>query len=63
MKKNNDSIELESNSKRPRVEVGLTNLSGDPMEDQWTNDYLITYIFKNIYKKEIMQQFQGIEDN
>jgi hypothetical protein len=30
MKKNNDSIELESNYKRPRVEVDLTNLPGDP---------------------------------
>jgi hypothetical protein len=30
MKKNNDSIEVESNSKRPRVEVNLTNLPGDP---------------------------------
>jgi hypothetical protein len=57
MKKNNDSIELESNSKRPRVEVNLTNLPGDPMGDQWMNDYLITYIFKTISKKEIMKQF------
>jgi hypothetical protein len=30
MKKNNDSIELESNYKRLRVEVDLTNLPGDP---------------------------------
>ena len=34
MKKNNDSIELESNSKQPRVEVDLTNLPRDPMGDQ-----------------------------
>jgi hypothetical protein len=34
MKKNNDSIELESNFKRSCVEVNLTNLSGDPMGDQ-----------------------------
>ena len=30
MKKNNDFIELESNSKRPRVEVDLANLLRDP---------------------------------
>jgi hypothetical protein len=30
MKKNNDSIKLESNSKRPCVEVDLANLPGDP---------------------------------
>jgi hypothetical protein len=30
MKKNNDSIKLQSNSKRPRVEVDLTNLPRDP---------------------------------
>jgi hypothetical protein len=30
MKKNNDSIKFQSNSKRPRVEVDLANLSKDP---------------------------------
>jgi hypothetical protein len=30
MKKNNDSIELESNSKRSRFEVNLANLPEDP---------------------------------
>ena len=30
MKKNNDSIKLQSNSKQPRVEVDLANLPGDP---------------------------------
>jgi hypothetical protein len=29
MKKNNDSIEVESNSKQPRVEVDLVNLPED----------------------------------
>jgi hypothetical protein len=29
MKKNNDSIKVESNSKRPHVEVNLTNLPED----------------------------------
>jgi hypothetical protein len=61
MKKNNDFIELESNSKRSRVEVNLTNMPEDPMGDQWMNDCLITYIFKTISNKEIMQQFQGMK--
>ena len=30
MKKNNDSIKLQSNSKRSRVEIDLANLLGDP---------------------------------
>jgi hypothetical protein len=30
MKKNNDSIKLQSNSKRPRVEVDLANLPRNP---------------------------------
>ena len=30
MEKNNDSIDLQSNSKQPRVEVDLANLLGDP---------------------------------
>jgi hypothetical protein len=30
MKKNNNSIEVESNFKRPCVEVDLANLPGDP---------------------------------
>jgi hypothetical protein len=30
MEKNNDSIDLQSNSKRPRVEVDLANLTEDP---------------------------------
>jgi hypothetical protein len=39
MKKNNDSIELESNSKRPRIEVDLTNLPGDPSLRKKMCDY------------------------
>ena len=30
MEKNNDSIELQSNSKRSHIEVNLVNLPGDP---------------------------------
>ena len=37
------------------------------MEDQWTNDCLVVYIEKNIFKiieyKEIMQQFQNIKNH
>ena len=30
MEKNNDSIDLQSNSKQPRIDVDLANLTGDP---------------------------------
>jgi hypothetical protein len=39
MKKNNDFIELESNSKRLRVEIDLTNLLGDPSLRKIKCDY------------------------
>jgi hypothetical protein len=39
MKKNNDSIELESNSKQPHVEIDLTNLPGDPSLRKKMCDY------------------------
>jgi hypothetical protein len=39
MKKNNDFIELESNSKRFRVEIDLTNLLEDPSLRKIKCDY------------------------
>jgi hypothetical protein len=39
MVKNNNSINLQSNSKRPRVEVDLANLPGDPCFRKKMSDY------------------------
>ena len=39
MKKNNDSIKLQSNSKRPSVEVDLANLPRDPCLRKKICDY------------------------
>jgi hypothetical protein len=39
MENNNDSIELQSNSKRARVEVDLANLPQDPCLRKKVSDY------------------------
>jgi hypothetical protein len=58
MKKNNDSIELESNSKRPRVEVDLINLPGDPSLRKKKGVIIILMIktkYENhFYKKDLV---------
>jgi hypothetical protein len=58
MKKNNDSIELESNFKRPRIEVDLTNLPGDPnlRKKKCVISILVTEIKyeEHFYKKDLV---------
>lgn len=53
---NNDSIELQSNSKRARIEVNLANLTADPCLKKKISDYHLSDRDKirrvHIYKKK-----------
>ena len=44
----------------------IKNRLRNQIGDQWMNDYLVTYIEKNIFKtikcEEIMQQFQNMKN-
>ena len=52
MEKNNDFIELQSNFKRPRVEVNLTNLPRDPNLRK-KKGVIIILVIEIKYKKHI----------
>jgi hypothetical protein len=54
----NDSIDLQSNSKRPRIEVDLVNLPGDPCFRKKKSVIIILVIEakfeEHIYKNELV---------
>ena len=59
MKKNNDSIELESNSKQHHVKVNLTNLLRDPSLRKNEKGVIIILMIEtkydeHLYKKELV---------
>jgi hypothetical protein len=50
MEKNNDSIELQSNSKRPHIEVDLVNLPGNPCLKKKKKNAIIILVTETKFK-------------
>jgi hypothetical protein len=65
MKNNNDFINLQSNSKRPRVEVDLANLPIDPCLRKIFFDYHINDRDQDMYINVLLVQTfcWGIKEN